>query len=317
MHEAREVAPATRVVVSTMGTGRLSAACRVVPENHPREAHGRRAVRERVVDAPYEREPRPQRHHVHVPQWPPAVKALLEQPRDLDAQAGGVERRVNRPNGHVIPQVELGIGDPGRIAVGSAETPGQLGDASDPRCDLGTQRIGVRLPLFDHDDLAGVSGDLRALQVEDRPILRPQRDRVFHGADGTAPLVFRATAPAGARPRNKVPEKRSALQQLNPRPRAARPPMRRALPHRRALPKRARERCAGRRRSGSRRLAPDQPLAQALDRRRQTPREEPRQVRRRAQDPDRLLAPRGCALPVLGPTARSRRRPRCFHKGSW
>ena len=186
------------------GHGAIACGLPVVPENLPREAHGRRAVRERVVDAPHEREPRPQRHHVHVPQRRPAVKALLEQPRDLDAQVGAVERRVNRPHGHVVPQVELGIDDPGRIAVGSAETPGQLGDASDPRCDLGTQRIGVRLPIFDHDDLAGVSGDLRALQVEDRPILQPQRDRVFHGADPTAPHVFRATAP-GARPRNKVP----------------------------------------------------------------------------------------------------------------
>ena len=33
---------------------------------------------------------------------------------------------------------------------------------------------------------------------------QPQRDRAFHGADPTAPDVFRATAPS-ARPRNKVP----------------------------------------------------------------------------------------------------------------
>ena len=74
------------------------------------------------------------------------------------------------------------------------------------------------------------------------------------------------------------------------RPRAARPPIRRALAHRRALQGGLANAALGRRRSGPRRLAPDQPLARALQRDRQAHRQEPRQVRRRAQDPDRLLA---------------------------
>ena len=74
------------------------------------------------------------------------------------------------------------------------------------------------------------------------------------------------------------------------RPRAARPPIRRALAHRRALQGGLANAALGRRRSGPRRLAPDQPLAPALQRHRQAHRQEPRQVRRRAQDPDRLLA---------------------------
>ena len=50
------------------------------------------------------------------------------------------------------------------------------------------------------------------------------------------------------------------------RPRAARPPIRRALAHRRALQGGLANAALGRRRSGPRRLAPDQPLAPALQR---------------------------------------------------
>src|SRR5215207_7010028 len=107
----------------------------------------------------------------------------------------------------------------------------------------------------------------------------------------TSPGVGDLTRPdTGQRDRRRRPLRDTAQAGRLRRPRAARPPIRRALAHRRALQGGLANAALGRRRSGPRRLAPDQPLARALQRHRQAHRQEPRQVRRRAQDPDRLLA---------------------------
>ena len=67
-------------------------------------------------------------------------------------------------------------------------------------------------------------------------------------------------------------------------------PVRRPLTHRRAVQGRLADAALGRRRSRPARLAAHQPLASALHRRRRACGQEPGQVRRRAQDPDRCLA---------------------------
>jgi Transposase IS116/IS110/IS902 family len=74
------------------------------------------------------------------------------------------------------------------------------------------------------------------------------------------------------------------------RPGAEDQPVRRPLQDRRALQGRITHAALGRRRSRTTRLAPEQPVASALHRPRRARRQEPRQVRRRAQDPDRRLA---------------------------
>jgi len=74
------------------------------------------------------------------------------------------------------------------------------------------------------------------------------------------------------------------------RSRAARPPVRRAVAHRRALKGGIAHPALGGDRGRPGRLATDQPLARALQRHCPACRQEPRQVRRRTQDPDRLLA---------------------------
>ena len=106
----------------------------------------------------------------------------------------------------------------------------------------------------------------------------------------TIPASVTCSADARERDRRRQPLLHATQADRLRRPRSARQPVRRPLTHRSAVESRIAHAALGRRRSGTRRLEADQPLASALQRARQARRQEPRQVVGRPQGPHCLLA---------------------------
>ncbi len=171
LDERSEVGSAASVVGGVrMGGGRGGGAFNLPAEHGAHEAHGRRAVSERVMDAPHQRgAPVLDAQHVEAPQRPGAVQVLGEEIGHPSGERRGLQRL--RVLDDVPLDVEALVGDPLGLGGRAAEAPLQGGRGIQPALDDGTQRPdgGRRRP--ERDDLAGMAGHGRALERENRAVL--------------------------------------------------------------------------------------------------------------------------------------------------
>jgi hypothetical protein len=184
LEERGEVTAATGVVLqrgAIRGRGRPTAGPGLVLEQElPSEAHARRPVGDRVVDAPHQRRALIERQHVEPPERARAVQVLGEELGNCVAEPAVVEATGELGIHHVLTQVERGILDPRGGASRPAQPAGESGSEADPLSDQLPQGVPSRRPRAEHDDLAGVPGDRVAFELEDRAVLVREWNRLGH-----------------------------------------------------------------------------------------------------------------------------------------
>jgi acyl-CoA hydrolase len=205
--ETGEVRAAPSLVRGVGGVNlRLRHVClsALVPQQRTRVANRRGAVRERVMDSPDQRRAAVlQRDDVDSPQRSRAVEALLEQLGDERQQAMPVDGPGCGCDDDMLGDVEALVGDPTWLARAAGEPPREGWREPDPLGHVLTQAPYVKRQIARRElhDLARVPGNRLALELEDRAILRAERDLLV--VHRTTILAYAAAA---AKPNRHVDE---------------------------------------------------------------------------------------------------------------